>query len=118
MISQQNLHEYISNAIPGLLSAQENSNDNSPYHVAGEMIRYTATMVLDNKMPEARECLTLAENVYNNGSDEVKNAVENVFVYSFSHTFFCDEEKRRRLIDILPSSLYSLYKKQVLSSHL
>jgi len=69
-------------------------------------------------MAAAQKCFTLAAKLYKKGNVAVKNAIENVYVYSFSHAFFHDEQKRKEVMEIIPLPLYELYKKQVINSHL
>lgn len=118
MINQQELPGYIQQSIPELSGMCNKANCSSPYDIAGQMVKYTTNNILQHDLNHAKECLTLAEHLYLKGNVAIKNAIENVFVYSFSHTFFHDEVKRKKLMDILPASLYKLYKKQVLYSHL
>jgi hypothetical protein len=118
MINQENLPGYIGKEIPELSGICEQENCRNVYDIVKQMLRYTTAQVLTHNISAAKQCLCLAEKLYKKGNAVVKNAIENVFVYSFSHAFFHDSRKRKEVMDIVPASLYELYKKQVINSHL
>ncbi len=118
MINQEELQEYIAESIPELSGICREHKCSNAHDIAREMIQYTNRQFIGQNIASAKECLALAENLYKSGNKVVRNAIENVFVYSFSHSFFCDEQKKKGLLAILPTSLYVLYKQQLLASHL
>jgi hypothetical protein len=118
MISQQDLPAYIEEAIPELSGMCKKEKCKNAYDIARQMLRYTSTQIMNHNIKAAKECLALSEKLYQKGNKAIKNAIENVFVYSFSHAFFHDENKKEEVIPLMPSSLYELYKRQVLNSHL
>jgi hypothetical protein len=119
MIEQQDLPEYIERSLPELSGICKNADCKNPYDIARQMIRYTADQLRSKNLLAAKKCLTMADNLYNTGNKVIRNAIENVFVYSFSHTFFHDEAKRQSLLALLPANLYTIYKRQMVAgSHL
>lgn len=118
MIAQEDMNGYIERSIPELSGLCRKEKCNTPYDIARQMIKYVNDQFINKNIKAAKKCLSLAEELYNSGNKTVKNAIENVFVYSFSHSFFYENERKKQLLSILPGSLYSLYKSQVLASHL
>jgi hypothetical protein len=118
MIDQQDLTAYLQKNIPGFRGIDKNEKQGDVYAMVKQLLKHTTVQVAKHNIEAAKHCLSVAEQLYNKGNGVVKNAIENVFVFSFSHAFFSDEHKRREIIDIVPSSLYNLYKKQVINSHL
>jgi len=118
MISQQELPAYIDKAMPELSGICSKEQCRNAYDVVRQMLKYTTAQVVVHNVQAARQCLKLAENLYHKGNATIKSAIENVYVYSFSHAFFHDEKKRKELMEIVPASLYELYKKQMINSHL
>lgn len=118
MINEQNLPAYLEKTMPELAGICVGENYKNTYDIIRQLFKYTTTQVLTHNIKAAKKCLSLAEKLYNKGNIVVKNAIENVFVYSFSHAFFHDENKREEIMEIVPLSLYELYKKQVINSHL
>ena len=118
MISQKELPEVIERTIPELSGVWEKEKCENAYDVVRQMLKYTIAQVLNHNLNSAKKCLSLADKLYKKGNTAVKNAIENVYVYSFSHAFFYDESRKKELLDIVPLTLYELYKKQVVNSHL
>ena len=118
MIDPQELPAYIGKAIPELSQTIEQQDCKNVYDIVKEMITYTSIQVVHHNTAAAKKCLHLAEQLYKHGNAAIKNAIENVFVYSFSHSFFHDTGHNEEVMKIVPPSLYNLYRKQVLNSHL
>ena len=118
MISQDELTGYVENAIPELTGIIEKSNCRNAYDIVRQLFKYTTTQVVKHNLAAAKKCFSLAEQLYTMGNTAIRNAIENVYVYSFSHAFFYDEARRKEVLELVPSSLYDLYKKQVINSHL
>ena len=118
MINQQELTGYVEKAIPELTTLIEQSKCRNAYDVVRQLFQYTTSQILKHNINAAKKCFSVAEQLYNLGNTVVKNAIENVYVYSFSQAFFCDESKRKEVMEFLPLPLYELYKKQVINSHL
>ena len=117
MISQQELPAFVEKSIPEL-SAVCKKEKGDVYNIVRHLLSYTVTQVAKQNHAAAKKCMALAVELYNKGNTAIKNAIENIYVYSFSHAFFCDEQKRNEVMKIVPVSLYELYKKQVINSHL
>ena len=118
MIDQQELPAYIGKAMPELSQTIVQQDCKNVYDIVKEMITYTSTQVVQHNTAATKKCLYLAEQLYKHGNAAIKNAIENVFVYSFSHSFFHDAIRSEEVMKIVPPSLYDLYRKQVLNSHL
>jgi hypothetical protein len=118
MISQKDLPGYIEKSIPELSGICEKEKCKTAYDFVRQLLKYTSRHVIKHNMKIARQCMAIAEQLYKKGNKTIKNAIENIFVYSFTHTFFHDESRRKELVKIVPDSLYELYKKQVIYSHL
>jgi hypothetical protein len=118
VINQEEIAVYIEQEIPELRGIIEKSNCRNAYDVVKQLFTYTADQVVKHNIAAAKKCLSLAEQLHKKGNSVVKNAIENVYVYSFSSAFFHDEQKRKEMMQLVPVSLYQLYKKQVVNSHL
>ena len=118
MISQQNLPVYIEKTLPELSAICEKGKGKSTYDLIREMLWYVKAKVAEHNIIAAKKCMFLTETLYKKGNVTIKNAIENVFIYSFSHAFFYDEKNRKEILNIVPMSLYEVYKRQVINSHL
>ncbi len=118
MLCQEELSEYIEKEMPELSGMGKGDKPQNVYDIVRHMLKYTKSQVIQHNLNAAKKCMNLAEQLYYKGNNAIKNAIENVFVYSFSHAFFHDENKRKEVIGIIPESLYKLYKRQLVNSHL
>jgi len=118
MLSPEELPEYINRSYPELSAVCGKDNCNNIYDVVRQLLKYTSKQIRQHNTVAARKCLSLADNLHKKGNTAIRNAIENVFIYSFTHAFFTDEKQRQEILGIVPDSLYALYKKQVLYSHL
>ena len=118
MISQEELPQFIENSMPELSDICHNENSHNPYRVVKQLLQYTTTNIAKHNLNAAKQCLALAEQLYRKGNNVIKNAIENVFVFSFSHAFFHNDPNRKEVLDIVPPSLYELYRRQLVNSHL
>ena len=81
------------------------------------LARYTRKMINLHDLPAVAKCMRLADKIYSKGNTIVKNAVENVFVYSFSGLRnCCDQQEWSKVQSGMPMTLYSLYVKQIYRS--
>lgn len=119
MINQNELPGYMEKALPELSAALcEGNNCSSPYRVMNLLKDYTQSQLREGNLNAVKKSFLLAEKLYNKGNTAIKNAIECVYVYSFSHILFGDDHKKKMVLGIIPVSLYTLYVKQMLHSHI
>ena len=118
MITQLELPEYIEHEMPELSGICSKEKSRNVYDIVRHMLKYTKSQVIRHNLRAAKKCMALAEQLYYRGNKAIKNAIENVYVFSFSHAFFHNETERKQILEIVPPSLYKLYKQQVINSHL
>ena len=83
------------------------------------LVRYTRKMIYLHDLAAVVKCIRLADKIYDKGNTIVKNAVENVFVYSFSGLrTCCDQLEWKSVQSKMLVTLYSLYVKQIYRSGL
>jgi hypothetical protein len=79
--------------------------------------RYTKKMINLHDLPAIVKCMNVVDKIYNKGNTIVKNAVENVFIYSFSSIRTCCNKAEWSLIQAkMPMTLYSIYVRQIYKS--
>lgn len=118
MIIQAQVPDYIGENLPEIKSdLQKAVGANAPtvYTAVKCLTDFTRVMVQDHNYPMVRRCLSLAGKLYTKGNDAVKNALENVYVFSFSSLLTgCESFQERNLLQAaIPGSLYQAYMKQV-----
>lgn len=75
----------------------------------------TKTLIMTGNILRAKRCLERAEDIFNKGTDEIKNAVTNVYVFSVSSFM---EMHHCNIRNLFPESLQLEYRKQINASGL
>jgi hypothetical protein len=120
MLNQQQLPEYLEREMPELSTNlhEKEQGCNSAFEAMHHLVDYTRSKIDEQNFKAAKKCFNIAEKAYNSGNTVVKNAIENIYVYSFSHFLLKDDAKRRILMGLMPATLFTLYMKQMLNSHI
>ena len=64
---------------------------------------------------KVKKCFTIAEDIYAKGNAMVRDAIENVFVYSFSSLLnLCSKDEKKQVHGLMPLYLHTAYVQQVL----
>jgi hypothetical protein len=78
---------------------------------------FTKRMALEHDFKMVGKSMTLMGKIYEKGNSVVRNAVENIFIYSFSTLMCnCNIVEWRMVQSCMPSALYSVFIDQVLRS--
>jgi len=78
---------------------------------------YTKRMALEHDFTMVGRSMTLMGKLYEKGDSLVRNAVENIFIYSFSTLMCnCNIVEWRMVQSFMPSDLYAVFIEQVLKS--
>jgi hypothetical protein len=115
MIHENEVPGYITGTLPQLKG--EFIHRQHAYDAMQVLTDYTKRMALEHNFVEVKKCMSLVEKIYNKGNIPVKNAVENIFIFSFSSMrMLCNIVEWRMVQSFMPSDLYALYLNQVLRS--
>lgn len=115
MIHEYEVPAYITGTLPQL--KREFTRGCHVYDAVQVLTDYTKRMALEHDFRELKNCMSLIEKIYEKGDTLVKNAVENIFIFSFSSMrLLCNIVEWRMVQSIMPSTLYTLYVQQVLRS--
>ena len=80
------------------------------YSKADRFAMVTKKSIMTGNISRAKKFLLIAEKIFEEGTQETKNAISNVFVYSISHFL---EIHECNIKDLLPKSLLKEYMNQV-----
>jgi len=110
---------YLEEKLPGIKTDLDKlGNDISVYKAMQTLVQYINNMTLQHDIRTVKRSFQVAEQIYEKGNTIVKNAVENVIVYSISSMRpLCNEVEWRLLQAYMPIHIYSLYVQQVLKSN-
>lgn len=96
-----------------IISMKNKPNQNL-YSQMHRFAEVTKTLIITGNIDRAKKCLQKAEELFNTGTSEIKNAIANVYVFSVT-TFM--ERHHCNIRNLFPESLQSEYQKQVISSY-
>lgn len=115
MFSPVNLTDEIERVIPALHQPlHTEACEKSLYKKVGVLSRYVAEKACSNELPAVKRAFYLVDELYQEGNGAVRAAIENVFVFSLSTTLYRLGSGRKRVLALIPVTLFTLYMKQVL----
>lgn len=84
------------------------------------LYNFTLKNVQRHNIAMVKKCFGIAEELYFKGNSAVKNAIENIYIYSLSNIFTACENKlyRKHIEGMVPTRLYSAYVQQILRSNI
>ena|SRR6188508_531306 len=83
------------------------------YKQAERFAEITKTAIITGNINRAKKCLALAERLFETGSNETKNAISNVYVFSVSSFM---ELRHCTISNLFPKSLKAEYIMQINAS--
>ena len=116
MINQLEIPIYLEEALPEMHLDITLSKKNNVYDLMNMLIAFTCKNIKEHNYKVVKRCFKIADKLYSRGNVIVKNAVQNVFVYSFTQMFHNYPAEKQELLAIVPGTLYTLYMKQVCHS--
>ena len=114
MITQYEVPGYLAQVLPvSALRPQPGHISLNIYKDLQHFTDYTKAAAEGHHYSLVKKCFRLADKLYANGDAVVKNAVENIFVFSFSSIIPQDSLEKIIFKSFIPVTLYALYVKQV-----
>jgi hypothetical protein len=114
MITQYEVPGYLARLLPAATTVPQFGPINvSIYKDIQRFTDFTRQAVNRNNYTVAKRCFHLADTFYRQGDAIVRNAVENIFVYSFSSFIPQNGVEKLILKSFIPASLYALYSRQI-----
>ena len=83
---------------------------NTIYKQAERLVELTKSFIISGNIIRAKKCLAIADQMLVNGSNETKNAISNVYVFSVS-TFM--ELRHCNISNLFPQNLKLEFNKQI-----
>ena len=119
MMNQYEVQGFIAGKLPQLKNDLTQSGPQATIYQSMQVLTdYTKRMAIEHDFKMVERCMSLVQKIYEKGNTLVKNAVENVFIFSFSSIMtICNIVEWRIVQSYMPSCLYDLYVQQVLKSH-
>lgn len=116
-MTQYEIPGFIAGKLPEIKKDLQGCRAGNVYQSIQVLTDYTKRMAIEHNFKKVEKCMALVERIYEKGNLLVKNAVENVFVFSFSSIMaLCNIIEWRIVQSYMPARLYTLYMQQVLRS--
>ena len=112
MINEFEVPAVIKDEVPEI-EVSEADNKGSVYKNMQLLTQYTNTKILEHNYNAVKKSFAIADRLYNKGNNIVKNAVENVYIFSFTHMLNICGKERERILSIIPIALYTAYIHQL-----
>ena len=119
MLNQFEVPAFIARQLPQVSGEIYRTNiPTTAYQSIQILTDFTKRMALEHEFKMVGKCMDLMEKLYDKGNTLVRNAVENVFIFSFSTLMCnCNVIEWRLIQSCMPAGLYSLYIRQVQRSN-
>ena len=123
MMNQYEVPSYLQDALPEmkevLVKEGVSSNLFDPYKSVQCLTDFTLKVAHQHNIKMLKRCFMAAERLYIKGNEMIKNAINNVFIYSFSELLAdcTSRQERIKIQSVMPSYLYSAYVQLVLKSN-
>lgn len=118
MLTQYEVPNFIAFRLPEVkIELARTGIEPSAYQSIQVLADYTKKMALEHDFKMVEKCMSLVHKLYEKGNALVRNAVENIFIYSFSSMLSrCNLVEWRIVQSYMPADLYAIYVQQVLKS--
>lgn len=113
MISQHELYSYVEEAFPEIREEMVTEKKQNPYMVMDALSKLTTRKAKEKNFKVVKKYFETADKLYERGNTVVKNAVENVYVYSFVKLFQACKAEKKQIMALIPLTLYTLYINQL-----
>jgi hypothetical protein len=118
MLNQSQIPAFIAGQLPQISNdLTENRTSPTVYQSIQVLTDYTKRMALSHDFKMVAKCMAIVAKLYRKGDTLVRNAIENVFIYSFSSMMStCNMVEWRLTQSYMPTELYAVFMQQVLKS--
>ncbi len=105
-------------ALPEVTAAITNEGArNNPFALVRIITQYTREMAAQHNELMLEKCLQLVDRIYTRGARTIRNAIENIFIFSLDNILYpCSTAERYRAFRKVPLTLYTGYVNQVYKS--
>ncbi len=117
MITENEVTDILGEELPEINNELEKlPSSNNIYKTMECFVDLTKQFICKGNLKEVKHCFRIAEKMLANGNNTVKNAIENVYVYSLGTVVALSSLKTNKLKEIFTGSLRTEYNKQVCAS--
>ncbi|MBK9636844.1 MAG: hypothetical protein IPO63_03165 [Bacteroidetes bacterium] len=117
MITENEVSDLLGKELPEInLELDKLSNSSNIYKAMRCFVDYTKQLILKGNINETKLCFILAERMLIEGNNSVRNAIENVYVYSLGTFIDLADSTANRAKEIFNGLLKKEYNRQLMAS--
>lgn len=111
MIKETQVKDILGKNLPEMILPSENLR--SLYKTISSFASYTKELIRQGNLPLVKDCFATAEYLLEEGTSNVKSAIENLYVFSVTSFLDLTGSVSKQVKELLPARIQSEYKKQV-----
>ncbi|MBO9594572.1 MAG: hypothetical protein J7599_16840 [Niabella sp.] len=114
-MNQYEIPAMIEDELPAIVHELETTRQfGNALHIMQVLVRFIKGMLATHNLPVVIKCMRMVDRIYEKGDRIVKNAIENIFIRSFSGLQKkCSKAEWKLLSTKIPITLYSVYIQQL-----
>lgn len=116
LLKEKEALSLLSNEFPAIRKMLSNETLADIYKVVSAFAGFTKEHARNQDLKEVKHCFNVAEKMLHEGNSAVKNAIENVYVFSLSSLLDVPSAMSSRIRELLNASLKNEYYRQVSAS--
>ncbi|MET3035717.1 hypothetical protein ABXT08_06430 [Chryseobacterium sp. NRRL B-14859] len=106
----------IKELVPDFETGLKEDKNQNPYVVIRTFTECIKNMIRQNDSNLLFKSLQKMDSLYSGGDATLKNAIENIFIYSLDNvTAFCSKEYRNMIFSHISANLRNTYSRQIYS---
>ncbi len=113
MIQESEIELLLKNKLPKISNELAVQKKESAYEIMKLLVAFICKNIETHNFILVHKAFKLAETLHKKGNKVVKNAVQNILVYSFTRIFILYPAEKKSIIAAMPITLYTLYLAQV-----
>lgn len=118
-IEENEVIDLLGNEFPTINETLEKTaHANNIYKAIQCFADFTKQLIAKGNLNEVKHCFNVAEQMLQNGNNNVKNAIENVYVYSLGTVIALSTLTTNHIKELFTGELRKEYNKQVCASGL
>lgn len=111
IINGTDVKEILQHSVPDMHIEQ--SDECAVCKVVDKFANYTIELIKKGNIPVIRDCFDVAGQLFQTGSKEVQNAMENVYLFSVTTFIDMTNAVSKQVKELLPPTLLNEYNRQV-----
>jgi len=118
MITENQVPDILGEELPEINNELEKlPNLNNVYKTMQCFAEFTKRLANKKNLTAVKNCFNLAERMLEQGNNTVKNAVENIYVFSLSALIDMVSPIQEQVKKMLPENIKNVHLKQVMTSY-